>query len=74
MKSQKLRKYATTNFPLTGTLRKGTVGTVIKKTSMPFKNVGDYNADADQIQLKYDGVDVVFTGTLIESFGLPPKR
>ena len=43
----------------TGTFR---MGTVIKQTSKPFKNIIDFIEFLDQKQLKYDGDDVVFTG------------
>ena len=42
------------------------MGRLIEKTSLPFKDLEAYNTLKDQIQLKYDGEDVVFTGYLIE--------
>ena len=66
-----LKKYKTTNFLLTGTLK---IGTAIKKISMPFKVIEAYNTYKDQIQLMYDGDDVLFTGYLIEFNGLPFQK
>ena len=48
--------------------------TVVKKTSMPFKNFVDFNTHRDQIQLKHDGDDVVFTGHLIEFHNTPSVK
>ena len=42
---RKLRGYTPTNFQLKCALRRGTVRTVMKKTSIPFKNVGNYKPD-----------------------------
>ena len=50
------------------------MGTVIKKTSMPFKNVTDFNTSKNKIQIKYEGDDVVFTGYLNKFYDLPFEK
>ena len=68
---RELIKPKTTNFLLTCTLR---IGTVNKKTCMVFENIEAYNAHIDQIQLKYDGDDEVFTGYLIKFYDPPFEK
>ena len=61
-------KPTTTSLLLTDTLK---VGTEIETASSPFKNTDGYNTYVDQIELKYDGDDVLYTGFLIEFYHPP---
>ena len=66
--SRKLLKSRTTNFFLTflkGTLK---IGTVIRKTWRLFQDIEAFNTYIDQIQLKYDVDDALFTGYLIKFY------
>ena len=53
---------------LASTLR---IETVIQKTPKPFNNLGDYKDYKDQLQIKYDGDHLVFTGFLTEFYNPP---
>ena len=50
------------------------MGTVIKKTSLPFKINEAFNAGLDQIQFKYVGNDAVSIGCLIEFLDIPLRK
>ena len=66
-----LTKPKTALIPLPCTVK---MGTVIKKTSMPFKDFEAHNTYIDEKQLQYDGDDVNFTGYSIESFDILFKK
>ena len=50
------------------------MGTVNKETPMPFKKVLEFETYVDQLKLKYDVNDFVFTGYLIEFYEFSFKK